>query len=167
MSSGMVRKVDELGRVVIPKEMRRVLGIKTGSSIEMDVDSDGNIILKKFSEMSNMFSFAEKLADEIYTNYKYPLALCDEEKIIIVRGLKKELIGNILNKGFPILCCTLSKKVLPVDFCQKTHQYVYVFPIKSNGYVNGYLLLFSDSETFDYIKEISSLVSFLGSLLIE
>lgn len=162
----MVRKVDELGRVVIPKEMRRVLGIKTGSSIEMDIDENGNILLKKFSEVSNIFSFADKLADEIYINYKYPLALCDEEKVIIVRGIKKDLIGHDLTKGFPVLCCTLCKNVLPVELNQKLHNYVYVLPIKSNEYINGYLMLFSDNESFEYIKEISSLVSFLGSLLI-
>ena len=72
MRSAMVRKVDELGRVVIPKEMRRVLNIKSGSSVELDVNENNEIVLKKFSELSNAAIFAEKLANIVNSTYNIP-----------------------------------------------------------------------------------------------
>ena len=64
MSCGMVRKIDELGRVVLPKEMRRVLNIKTGSSVEMVINENNKIVISKFSEIENVLSMANNLAQK-------------------------------------------------------------------------------------------------------
>ena len=71
MGNGMVRKVDELGRVVIPKEMRRILNIKTGSSIEMFINDQNQVVLKKFSELENVNSFIETLVKTIYECFNF------------------------------------------------------------------------------------------------
>ena len=90
MGCGMVRKVDELGRVVIPKEMRRILNIKTGSSIEMFINDNNQVVLKKFSEISNILLFAQNLADVIFDNLNLPCLISDDEKILVVKGLNKK-----------------------------------------------------------------------------
>ena len=64
-STGVVRRVDELGRIVIPKEIRRTLRIKDGESLEILVDKD-MIFLKKFSKLSNMEDMAKQLSDVLY-----------------------------------------------------------------------------------------------------
>ena len=92
MNSGIVRKVDELGRVVIPKEMRRTLGINTGSSIEMSVGEGGEVVLKKFSDISNIMPLIEKLAQTIFDEFGVPILVSDEERILAGCGTKKDIL---------------------------------------------------------------------------
>lgn len=98
MSCGMVRKVDELGRVVIPKEMRRILNIKTGSSIEMIINDENEVVLKKFSEMNNISNYAEVVADILFDEFNVPCLVCDEDNVVFCKGVSKK---DFLNKEIP------------------------------------------------------------------
>ena len=64
MKTGVIRRIDELGRIVIPKEIRRSLRIKEGESLEILVDNE-NIILKKYSLIKNLNDFAQNITDSI------------------------------------------------------------------------------------------------------
>ena len=90
MGCGMVRKVDELGRVVIPKEMRRILNIKTGSSIEMFINDQNQVVLKKFSELENVNAFIDALIKTIYECFNFACFVCDDEKVLNVYGVSKK-----------------------------------------------------------------------------
>ena len=64
-ATGIVRRIDDLGRVVIPKEIRKTLRIKEGTPLEIFTDREGQIILKKYSPIGELTSFAEEYVDAL------------------------------------------------------------------------------------------------------
>lgn len=94
-ATGIVRRIDELGRIVIPKEIRKTLRIKDGENLEIYVDTNENIILKKHSLLKKMESFAQDLCDSVQAYIKENIIITDNDKIIAVSGeLKKKLINQ-------------------------------------------------------------------------
>lgn len=97
-ATGIVRRIDELGRIVIPKEIRKTLRIKDGENLEIYVAPDESIILKKHSLLKKMESFAQDLCDSVYAFIKENIIITDSDKIIAVAGeLKKKLIDQELS----------------------------------------------------------------------
>lgn len=92
MSTGIVRRIDELGRIVIPKEIRKNLRIKNGDNLEIIVDGD-DITLKKYSQIENLNDIASAYAESFYQVLKYNIIITDTDKIIAVAGnLKKKYL---------------------------------------------------------------------------
>jgi len=87
-TTGIVRRIDELGRIVIPKEIRKNLRIKNGESLEIFVE-DENIVLKKFSAMENLESIAQTYVEAIHQTIKHEVIVTDRDKIIAVGGSLK------------------------------------------------------------------------------
>lgn len=94
--TGIIRRIDELGRIVIPKEMRNKLRIRSGEGLEIFANDDG-LILKKFSPIENLESLAQKYADAIQKTIKHNVVVTDLNKVIAVSGnlRKKYLNENI------------------------------------------------------------------------
>ena len=94
-ATGVVRRIDDLGRIVIPKEIRRTLRIREGESIEIFIDEDNSIVLKKYSPMTDLEGFAKSYIESIYTNVKHNIFVTDRDNIIAISGpLKKKYIGQ-------------------------------------------------------------------------
>ena len=72
-ATGVVRRIDELGRIVIPKEIRRTLRIHEGENIEIYIDEKENIVLKKYSVMKKLGDFAQSFTDSIYSFLKHTI----------------------------------------------------------------------------------------------
>lgn len=90
-ATGVIRRIDELGRIVIPKEIRKNLRIKEGENLEIFVDKNDQIILKKYSLMKNLDSFVENLADSLNSLLKKNILITDGDIILAASGnLKKE-----------------------------------------------------------------------------
>ncbi len=98
-STGVIRRIDELGRIVIPKEIRRNLGIHDGENVEIFTEED-SIILKKHYRMSSNLELASSLCELIYSNFNYEIAITDREKIIATSGFSAELLNKRLSKEF-------------------------------------------------------------------
>lgn len=93
-TTGIVRRIDELGRIVIPKEIRRSLRIKEGESLEILINNE-DIILKKYSVIKNLNDFAQNITDSIYSFVKNNILITDTNSILAVSGpLKKELLNK-------------------------------------------------------------------------
>ena len=93
-STGVVRRIDELGRIVVPKEMRRILRIREGDSLEISTDSD-SIVLKKYSLVESINSFIVQYVDAIHASSKKEIIVTDMEKVVAASsGFKKSLIGK-------------------------------------------------------------------------
>ena len=93
-TTGIVRRIDELGRIVIPKEIRKSLRIKEGESLEILIDNE-DIILKKYSVIKNLNDFAQNITDSIYSFIKNNILITDTNSILAVSGpLKKELLNK-------------------------------------------------------------------------
>ena len=91
-ATGIVRRIDDLGRVVVPKEIRRTLKIREGDSLEIYTDREGEIILKKYSPMLEMGELAKQYVDTLAQNAGGIVAVTDRDHIIAVStGGKKEL----------------------------------------------------------------------------
>ena len=89
-ATGIVRRIDDLGRVVIPKEIRRTLRIREGDPLEIFTDRDGEVILKKYSPISELGQFAVEYAETLYQTLGTPTLISDRDEIIAVAGLSKK-----------------------------------------------------------------------------
>ncbi len=103
-ATGIVRRIDDLGRVVIPKEIRRTLKIREGDPLEIFVDRDGEVILKKYSPIGELGDFAKEYAESLYDSLGHICAIADRDMIIAVSGgAKKEYlnktIGNAIERA--------------------------------------------------------------------
>ena len=88
-ATGIVRRIDDLGRVVIPKEIRRTLKIREGDPLEIFVDRDGEVILKKYSPIGELGDFAQEYADTLYEVMGHVACIADRDTIIAVSGAPK------------------------------------------------------------------------------
>ncbi len=94
-ATGIVRRIDDLGRVVIPKEIRRTLRIREGDPLEIFVDREGEVILKKYSPIGELGDFAKEYADSLYEAIGHIACIADRDTIIAVSGApKKEFINR-------------------------------------------------------------------------
>ncbi len=89
-ATGIVRRIDDLGRVVIPKEIRRTLRIREGDPLEIFTDSDGGIILKKYSPIGELGAFAKEYAESLAQTIGHVTCIIDKDQIIAVSGGPKK-----------------------------------------------------------------------------
>lgn len=89
-ATGIVRRIDDLGRVVIPKEIRRTLRIREGDPLEIYTDREGEVILKKYSPISDLGEFATEYVESLYETLGTPTLISDRDEIIAVAGLSKK-----------------------------------------------------------------------------
>lgn len=93
-ATGIVRRIDDLGRVVIPKEIRRTLRIREGDPLEIFVDRDGEVILKKYSPIGELGDFAKEYADSLYEAIGHVALIADRDTVIAVSGAPKKEFMN-------------------------------------------------------------------------
>lgn len=92
-ATGIVRRIDDLGRVVIPKEIRRTMRIREGDPLEIFTDKDGEVIFKKYSPIGELSDFASQICDSLHKSTDAIAAVCDRDTVIAVAGGgKRELL---------------------------------------------------------------------------
>lgn len=90
-ATGIVRRIDDLGRVVIPKEIRRTLRIREGDPLEIFTDREGEVILKKYSPIGELSEFAREYVESLSDTLGYVACISDKDAIVAVSGgAKKE-----------------------------------------------------------------------------
>ncbi|HEY3425204.1 MAG TPA: stage V sporulation protein T [Negativicutes bacterium] len=94
-ATGIVRRIDDLGRVVIPKEIRRTLRIREGDPLEIYVDREGEVILKKYSPVGELGDFAKEYAESLYEAVGHIVLIADRDNVVAVAGASKK---EFLNK---------------------------------------------------------------------
>ena len=93
-TTGIIRRIDDLGRVVIPKELRKTLRINNGDSLEIFVDNE-DIILKKYSPMESIEDAAARYVDSFNQVIKHSVIVTDKDRVIAASGsLKKRYLGK-------------------------------------------------------------------------
>lgn len=94
-ATGIVRRVDDLGRIVIPKEIRRTLKIREGDPLEIYTEKDGGVIFRKYSPMGDLQDFAAQICESIGANTGHVAAVSDRDSIIALTGApKRELLDK-------------------------------------------------------------------------
>ncbi len=93
-ATGIVRRIDDLGRVVIPKEIRRTMRIREGDPLEIFTESDGTVIFKKYSPIGELGEFAKQYAESLAKTSGMASCISDKDAIIAVSGISKKELGD-------------------------------------------------------------------------
>ncbi len=103
-ATGIVRRIDDLGRVVIPKEIRRTMRIREGDPLEIYTDRDGEVIFKKYSPMGELGTCVSELADALARTAGLSCAICDRDAVIAAAGgAKKEIYEKTVSPDLETL----------------------------------------------------------------
>jgi len=94
-TTGIIRRIDDLGRIVIPKEIRRMIRLREGDPMEIFLDKEGEVILKKYSPIGELGDFAKEYTDSLFEETNYIAIIGDTDSIIAVSGASKK---DFLNK---------------------------------------------------------------------
>ena len=155
-ATGIVRRIDDLGRVVIPKEIRRTLRIREGDPLEIYTDTNGEVIFKKYSPIGELSSFAEQYAEVLSKIAKCPILISDNDHIIAAAGLSKKeflerrissTLEDYIEKRKPFYADAGGENALmPVEGIEKSASVMY--PIISAGDVTGsVIMLFNENKS--------------------
>ena len=178
-ATGVVRRIDDLGRVVIPKEIRKTLRIKEGDPLEIFTDKEGEVILKKYSPIGELSEFATGYAETLAKTTGHIACITDKDTVIAVSGgSKKEYLEQNLSPELEQLLedneiYTSNENnniALPItknDNNEKKYNSQVVYPIISDGDVIGSVVLLSkenNTKMSEVEKKVAqSAASFLGS----
>ena len=178
-ATGVVRRIDDLGRVVIPKEIRKTLRIKEGEPLEIFTDREGQIILKKYSPIGELSEFASGYAETLSKTTGHMACITDKDTIIAVSGgSKKEYLEQDISKELEKLMedkeiytsNNNSNTAMPIirnDNQEKKNNAQIVYPIISNGDTIGTVILMSKEPNKKMTeveqKVAQSAATFLGS----
>ena len=103
-ATGIVRRIDDLGRIVVPKEIRRTLRIREGDPLEIFTDREGEIILKKYSPIGELSQFAVQYAESLAQTTGHLVCIADRDHIITASGSgKKDFDGKPISKQLETL----------------------------------------------------------------
>ncbi len=98
-ATGIVRRIDDLGRVVIPKEIRRTLRIREGDPLEIFTEQDGAVVFKKYSPMGELSEFAGSVCESVYKSTGSATAVCDRDTVIAFSGSgKREALDRHISR---------------------------------------------------------------------
>ncbi|MFC4389313.1 stage V sporulation protein T [Gracilibacillus marinus] len=172
-ATGIVRRIDDLGRVVIPKEIRRTLRIREGDPLEIFVDRDGEVILKKYSPISELGDFATEYAEALYESLSVSILISDRDEFIAVAGeSKKEYLGKTISKKLDQVMETrqhaLEEGVSSMEIVEGKEeeiQALLIYPIVASGDPIGCIVVISrDKRDFGEVEEksISTAAHFLA-----
>ena len=169
-STGVVRRVDDLGRIVIPKEIRRTLRIRDGESLEIFVDKE-TIALKKISKMTDIEDISKELVDIINNNINKNIFITDRDKFIAASGnLRKKYIDKNISKYLEkvmndrkIVLENTKHEIELLDNIKDFLSYI-ICPIIMNGDAIGLLLIISEKDDISISDEKIAYVTtqFLG-----
>lgn len=177
-ATGIVRRIDDLGRVVIPKEIRRTLRIREGDPLEIYTDPEGEVIFKKYSPVGEMSPFAAQYAEVLSRTASLPTVICDMDHVIAAAGVSKKeylerrvtpALEDLMEGRRSFAAVKSGDRLQPVEGIERCAAAVY--PIIASGDVTGAVIMMQDeagsAPTEVEIKLIQTAAAFLGRQLEE
>ena len=173
-ATGIVRRIDDLGRVVIPKEIRRTLRIREGDPLEIYTATDGEVIFKKYSPVGELSECAAKYADVLSRVSAMPTLVCDRDHVIAAAGIsKREYLERRITptlENYMENRRSYSAHVNSVDEIQPVegvdHAAAIIYPIIAAGDVTGAVVMLKDERvqtpSDTEIKLAQTAAAFLG-----
>ena len=147
-ATGIVRRIDDLGRVVIPKEIRRTMRIREGDPLEIYTDADGEVIFKKYSQVGELSSLTAQYAEVLHKNTGLPVVITDRDGVISCAGVPKketverritQALENIMENRSPFICEEGGERFHPIEGVERDA--AAAFPIIGAGDVSGAVVL--------------------------
>ena len=179
-ATGIVRRIDDLGRVVIPKEIRRTLRIREGDPLEIFTDREGEIILKKYSPIGELGAFAREYAESLAQTAGHLTCIVDKDQIIAVSGgskkefFEKHISGELeqcINQRTTVIADRKENTFIPMLEDNETENYNYqlITPIISEGDAMGAVIFLSQDKKMGELegKLAQSAAGFLGKQMEE
>lgn len=172
-ATGIVRRIDDLGRVVIPKEIRKTLKIREGDSLEIYTDHEGEIILKKYSPIIEMGEIVKQYVDSLAQTSGGIVAVTDRDRFIAVSpGGKKELLEKPISKDMEEVItnrtCVMAepaRNYVPIADEEKKYACELICPIIVEGDVKGSIVLLSKSGERRFGEAEEKLMSFAAGFI--
>lgn len=173
-ATGIVRRIDDLGRVVIPKEIRRTLRIREGDPLEIFVDRDGEVILKKYSPIGELGNFAKEYAESLFESTNHITMITDRDSVIAVSGASRK---DYMDKAVgPVIEMSMDDRKTIQEFQQGSQEIIQdtdesynsliVAPIIAGGDPIGTVIMMSKDETVRMsemeVKMAETAAGFLG-----
>ena len=155
-ATGIVRRIDDLGRVVIPKEIRRTLRIREGDPLEIFTDTDGMVVFKKYSQIGELSDFAGQYAEVLNKTATMPALICDCDHVVEAAGVpRKEYLGRritpeieeYLQSRTRFISGAGEKDINPVEGIE--HYAGVIYPIIASSDVTGAVVLLKGEENQD------------------
>jgi len=152
-ATGIVRRIDDLGRVVIPKEIRRTMRIREGDPLEIYTDADGEVIFKKYSPVGELSSIAKQYAEVLFRGTNLPVIITDRDRVISCAGLpKKEAVDRrvtsaleeIIESRTNYIMTAEGEKMRPVEGLDRDAGVA--CPIIGGGDVSGAVILLQNEN---------------------
>ncbi len=171
-ATGIVRRIDDLGRVVIPKEIRRTMRIREGDPLEIFTEKDGEVIFKKYSPIGELGDFATNYVETLAKASGHGACITDRDNVIAVSGIpKKELmekrvsseLDSIMNDKVTVTY--KSGQVVSIADGNETYNAGVVVPIISEGdTIGSVVFVMKDGEEPTEIEDklAQTAASFLG-----
>ncbi|MDE5763802.1 MAG: AbrB/MazE/SpoVT family DNA-binding domain-containing protein [Ruminococcus sp.] len=169
-ATGIVRRIDDLGRVVIPKEIRRTMRIREGDPLEIYTNSEGEVIFKKYSAISEMGENAANVAEVMYKIAGCPVLIFDKDHVVASAGIPRrevserrvsaQLEGVMENRGQYFCSDGNSNNFYPAEGIDRTA--IAALPIISAGDVSGavaFMTAEKHSEANDLQKSLITAAS--------
>ena len=153
-ATGIVRRIDDLGRVVIPKEIRRTMRIREGDPLEIFTGGDGDVIFKKYSPMGELAQLAVVCCESLIKCTDKTVLICDRDHCIAAGGIsKKEVLERRLTAPMEDILETRrpyfrnernAEKIMALEGVNKV--VTAACPILSSGDINGVVIFVSEQE---------------------
>lgn len=163
-ATGIVRRIDDLGRVVIPKEIRRTLRIREGDPLEIFTDREGEVIFKKYSPINNLSEFATEYVEALHEALGFPVILSDRDEVIATAGVTKKIYEHKRVSAFAENMMQERKIIfhqqptvieLIADQYEEIESYCFV-PIIANGDIIGGLYLLAKEGVLSVVEQKSA-----------
>ncbi|MDO5568688.1 MAG: stage V sporulation T C-terminal domain-containing protein [bacterium] len=169
-TTGVIRRIDDLGRIVIPKEIRKNLRIKNGDSLEIMVDEE-NLILKKYSAIESMETIATKYADAIQKTIKHNVIVTDRDKVIAASGSLKtkyidKTITEFVERSIERRDSFVERQKKTMNFVDDVDEFcVYSFSsiISNSDCIGGVIIICTEGQLLEYEEKMAVVLANLLS----
>lgn len=172
-ATGIVRRIDDLGRVVIPKEIRRTMRIHEGDPLEIYTEADGEVIFKKYSPIGELSAFATQYAEVLFKACQMKLVITDNDHVIAAAGLSKrevlerrvsQNLEDLMDKRAIHITTDGIDSVAVIEGVERKASIVY--PIIYGGDVSGAVIMLEETQNEQpdeaQIKLLQVAAEFLG-----
>lgn len=172
-ATGIVRRIDDLGRVVIPKEIRRTMRIREGDPLEIYTDANGEVIFKKYSPIGELSSLTAQYSEVLYKGTNLPVVITDRDRVISCSGISKKealerrvspALESIMERRNGFIAAVDGEQLRPVEGLERDAGVA--FPIIGAGDVLGSVILLMNengsvpTQTETKLAQVAA--SFLG-----
>lgn len=163
-ATGIVRRIDDLGRVVIPKEIRRTMRIREGDPLEIYTNRSGEVILKKYSPLQDLSEFAQEYVESLYESLHVPVLLSNRDEVIASAGVLKKnyqfkRISTFAEEAMNERRTVLQQEEIAVEIIAEQYEDVKSFclvPIVANSDILGAIYLLAADKVIGAVEQKST-----------